>query len=489
MIINAEEMKEAARKGLQSDETVRFFLEAHLQRAGGMELEGLLGVTDKRLLFVHRPLFAQPEMIPYDRASLEITGREEDLWGAKLKARAGSDPIEFRRMAPPDFKQLWAELGGAEPEAAGEPVVEGQLVAESLIQTAEPIQTMEAIGAEPIEEQGRPKIQFVPPIPTCYIHHDVESKTRCDECGKPICPVCATAFNYKSYCPHCLGKAKKKFKTKLKEEAGKKPPPLDVKPTPRDAAKGHPPKLPPGGGRVSRSPALAFLLSFIPGFGQFYNNDGLRGMIVILSFLLIFYTPEAKGLLDTRNLNLEFILGLPYQFFVPFMLWFVSFFDAAHRANKRNAEQGVRAQPAGCSALLLILLAFGVIGSLAFILNTYYLNPQAVKNNGNVAGPPAEVIPASDLERQQIKIRELLKLYYSLQYAHYVNKHEYMEAIPPKVRNANDTGYRLGVTFPGKRRYEYRFFAWTLVGDDKHLDLWSITNNGAIVHDYSPEPQ
>jgi len=490
MIINPEELKEAVGRSLAGDENVRFFVETYFQRSSGPDVEGLLAVTPDRLLFVHRPPFAQPEVIPFNRPELEIIGKEEDMWGAKLKARAGGEPIEFKRMAPSDLKRILAELGGAETivegqpvpdsimsggtvESAGEPIAEEPPPVTSIIQTTESIQTTGRIGATPTEEPERPKVTVVPPIPQCYIHAGVESSTRCEECGRAICPICVTVFNSKSYCPRCLSKAKKKFKVQIQMKLGKSGKPS---PTPKPTSKTR-----PGGAPVSRSPALAFLLSFIPGCGQFYNSDRLRGMFVILSFLLIYYTPEAYALREPENINFEFIRGLPFQFFLPFIIWFFSLFDAAHRANKRNAEQGVRAQSAGCFVLLLIIIVFSVIGAMAFIINNYVENKQFTK----IAPPPkvGEVISPADLKAQQIKIKRVLKLYYSLQKTYYAENFQYLQGVPQKIEEANDTAYRLEAILPGARRDKYRFYAWAIIGKDNKLDLWSITDDGNIIHE------
>ena len=115
MIINKEELREAILKQLEG-ETVRLEVEVHLQKPAGREAEGLLAVTPSRLLFSHRPPFGEPEVTAYSRAALSITDRKEDLWGASMKAGAGDDSFELRRVAPPDFKQLCEELEAPRPK-------------------------------------------------------------------------------------------------------------------------------------------------------------------------------------------------------------------------------------------------------------------------------------------------------------------------------------------------------------------------------------
>jgi len=114
-----------------------------------------------------------------------------------------------------------------------------------------------------------------------------------------------------------------------------------------------------------RSPGLAVLLSLVPGLGQMYNAQMLKGVIVLVAFLIL---ATGGGPLDTWDHS-----GLNTALLVTLYFW--NLFDAywtAQRINRAELpEVPGRAQlPAQSSAapawgVLLIVLGF------LFLLNTF----------------------------------------------------------------------------------------------------------------------
>jgi len=98
----------------------------------------------------------------------------------------------------------------------------------------------------------------------CANHPDQDAIGLCNHCSKRVCLLCQGEFKAEIYCRNCLA-----TKNTAKKEA-------------------------------EHSPALAATLSLImPGLGQFYNGQVGKGILVFLTFCLIF--PWIIGIIDAYN--------------------------------------------------------------------------------------------------------------------------------------------------------------------------------------------
>ena len=105
----------------------------------------------------------------------------------------------------------------------------------------------------------------------CAVHTEVDASGYCRNCGKAMCSVCVRPVHDVLYCENCLAAI------------------LGHGPAQTDQAQLNATPLPaatrtPGAG----SPALAFLLGFLPGLGAFYNEQYGKGMIHLAIFLVLF---------------------------------------------------------------------------------------------------------------------------------------------------------------------------------------------------------
>ena len=192
----------------------------------------------------------------------------------------------------------------------------------------------------------------------CANHADQPASAFCRTCGKPLCTACERPAQGTVFCEEHLP---------VPQAAAS---PYGV---PHPGSAGAAGASPYGCGQNawmaggSVSPALAFLLGFIPGVGAIYNGQYAKGLIhaVILGLLISIMNSGAAG-------GLEPLLGLMTA------LWFFYMaFEAYHTAAKRQRGEMVdefssifplagphagRGFPVG--PILLILV--GVI----FLLNT-----------------------------------------------------------------------------------------------------------------------
>jgi len=90
---------------------------------------------------------------------------------------------------------------------------------------------------------------------TCYLHPHTPAVAECTECQRPVCEVCLVRVNAQPYCEHCAVN------------------------------------------RHTQSPFWAGVFSlFVPGLGQFYNGDWLKGALILLTGWLIL--PWVYGVID-----------------------------------------------------------------------------------------------------------------------------------------------------------------------------------------------
>lgn len=85
----------------------------------------------------------------------------------------------------------------------------------------------------------------------CYVHPEVDSVGICTNCGKNVCSGCAVEINGKTVCKNCVQASSKQTYVKRKE------------------------------------PLLSLILSFlIPGLGQIYNGEGVKGVVLIIAAVI-----------------------------------------------------------------------------------------------------------------------------------------------------------------------------------------------------------
>ncbi len=105
----------------------------------------------------------------------------------------------------------------------------------------------------------------------CAVHTEVDASGYCRNCGKAMCSVCVRPVHDVLYCENCLATILGHGPTQTTQ--------AQVNTAPLPAA-----TRTPGTG----SPALAFLLGFLPGLGAFYNEQYGKGMIHLAIFLVLF---------------------------------------------------------------------------------------------------------------------------------------------------------------------------------------------------------
>ncbi len=116
----------------------------------------------------------------------------------------------------------------------------------------------------------------------CAKHPDLTASAFCRTCGKALCSNCTRDVRGVIYCEECLA-------SRLGDTVPATPPPpyATVPPV------GTPVVIRQGGG----SPALAAILSLIPGVGQMYNEQYAKGLIFVLVFAaLIQMADHVSGL-------------------------------------------------------------------------------------------------------------------------------------------------------------------------------------------------
>lgn len=90
---------------------------------------------------------------------------------------------------------------------------------------------------------------------TCFLHPHTPAVAECTACRQPVCEVCLTRINSKPYCEHC-------------------------------AVNLH-----------QQSPFWAGVFSaLVPGLGQVYNGDWLKGVVIFLTGWLVL--PWLYGIID-----------------------------------------------------------------------------------------------------------------------------------------------------------------------------------------------
>lgn len=155
---------------------------------------------------------------------------------------------------------------------------------------------------------------------TCANHPDLPVASFCRTCGKPLCaacrrPVAGTVF--------CEEHAPPIASASSSPGASYAPPVNDSPYTAPSPVAPHP--------IAGASPALAFLLGFIPGVGAIYNGQYAKGLVHAVVFGLLVTAVSSHSLH-----GFEPLLGILIGVFVFYMA-----IEAYHTARKRASGQPI----------------------------------------------------------------------------------------------------------------------------------------------------
>ena len=104
----------------------------------------------------------------------------------------------------------------------------------------------------------------------CANHPDVPVAAYCQNCGKGLCSSCVRSVGGLIFCEPCLSAR---------------------------LGMGGPAAMPPGvAAPGGPSPALAFILGFIPGVGAMYNAQFIKGLIHVLVFIILIGITNQVGI-------------------------------------------------------------------------------------------------------------------------------------------------------------------------------------------------
>lgn len=149
----------------------------------------------------------------------------------------------------------------------------------------------------------------------CYLHADLPATAYCRSCGKPLCDDCQRSAQGTIYCQeHAPAPAAN-------------PPVNPQNPYTQPLTAAVPPVVP-----ANVSPALAFLLGFIPGVGAIYNGQYLKGLVhaIIFGFLISILNPDGR---PPGGAPMIAIILTAFIFYMPF--------EAYHTAKRRLLGQPV----------------------------------------------------------------------------------------------------------------------------------------------------
>ncbi|MGH9585276.1 MAG: B-box zinc finger protein [Bryobacteraceae bacterium] len=141
----------------------------------------------------------------------------------------------------------------------------------------------------------------------CHLHPDTPAVAFCRTCGQPLCAVCERPAEGTIFCA---------------EHA-----PMNPYAAPPEA--GAPrsyeqPPVPPA--PIQSSPALAFILGWIPGVGAIYNGQYIKGLVHAIIFGLLISLCNVTD--NTAGQPLLIMLMIGFIFYMPF--------EAYHTARKRQ---------------------------------------------------------------------------------------------------------------------------------------------------------
>jgi hypothetical protein len=151
----------------------------------------------------------------------------------------------------------------------------------------------------------------------CYLHPETAAVAFCRSCGKPLCAICQRPFEGTVYCQDHAPVASY-ANTGYANPAGSNAPGAANPYVQPLAASSVPP--------VQTSPALAFILGWIPGVGAIYNGQYIKGLVHVLIFASII-----SILNSDPNAPSDAFFGIMLAAFVIYMP-----FEAYHTAKKRQ---------------------------------------------------------------------------------------------------------------------------------------------------------
>lgn len=191
----------------------------------------------------------------------------------------------------------------------------------------------------------------------CYQHSEAPATAYCRSCGRPLCEQCQRPAEGTVFCPEHAPVAAGEY---TQPSGGT----FDSSnPYAAGTAVG------PNHTGLRTSPALAFILGWIPGVGAIYNGQYIKGLVHALVFGLLVSLADSNG----HNASGPF-LGIMLAAFVFYMA-----FEAYHTAKKRQmgiptAEWSSLAGsqnrfPVRTPAGPILLIVIGVL----FLLDTLHL--------------------------------------------------------------------------------------------------------------------
>jgi TM2 domain-containing membrane protein YozV len=148
----------------------------------------------------------------------------------------------------------------------------------------------------------------------CYLHPDTPASAFCRTCGRALCPLCQRTADGTVFCQDHVpvpftGTAQSGSGTNFSNPYTQAPPQAAYTTAP-----------------VQTSPALAFILGFIPGVGAIYNGQYIKGLVhaVIFGVIVTLISSNDEG---ATVPFLAIMLGA-FVFYMPF--------EAYHTAKKRQ---------------------------------------------------------------------------------------------------------------------------------------------------------
>ena len=147
----------------------------------------------------------------------------------------------------------------------------------------------------------------------CYLHPDTPASAFCRTCGRALCPLCQRVSDGTVFCQDHV------------------PVPFAESAQPGNTSSSNPyaqprAQTPYSTVPVQTSPALAFILGFIPGVGAIYNGQYIKGLVHAVIFGVI--VSLLSGNDDGSTAPFLGIVLAAFLFYMPF--------EAFHTAKKRQ---------------------------------------------------------------------------------------------------------------------------------------------------------
>lgn len=159
----------------------------------------------------------------------------------------------------------------------------------------------------------------------CYLHGDRDSVGVCTRCGKNVCTQCSIELDGKLVCKTC---AEEMIRSSQASQAQPQSPQSQQ---PQYAAQPYP--VYPGTVVVRhKEPILSLILSFfIPGLGQVYNGQLMKGIVILALYVILWVV---SGLL------MVILIGF-CTMVLPILIWVYAMYDAYVVAGRVNRGERV----------------------------------------------------------------------------------------------------------------------------------------------------